>query len=181
MKSGEWTKLDVTLVSSAVILMIAMVSMRIYTEIHIYQAVNVVMTNIKAINAVVQYQYKNTGRWFPIQSDDGKRALVYLDPFTENPPVYQNLDESRLRRESNYGIVLQLVRHDINGDHVVDTNVFHDMLKTGEPYLRILVEYGSGADLETAILRALGEDFGDALVKIHNHLYVLDLRGPSDD
>ena len=183
MKSGDWTKFDVALVLSAVIVLVAMLSVRIYTEVQIDQAAKVVIANIRAINKVVHDQYLNTGRWFPKQTenDDRNHTLVYLDPFTANPPVYQNLDESWLRRESNYGIVLQLVRHDVTNDHVVDTNIFPDQLKTGEPYLRLLVEYGAGADLETAILHKAANQFGDLLVKIHNHLYVLELRELTDD
>jgi hypothetical protein len=65
-----------------------------------------------------------------------------------------------------------------NKDGWLNDHGFNSRFQSDDPYLRILLDYGSEHQRERAILRQLQQELNNGvLAKLDDHLFVLDLRG----
>jgi hypothetical protein len=177
--SRNWTQLDVLCVGVGLLLLFSLIGQRLYIELEATLQSADVIENINSVSKVVHKQKSATSTWFP---PDIRKRHTYIDPFAEQPYIYQGLDERLLWREENYGIVLQLVRFDESYEFEIDSNTFSSPLKDGEPYLRLLLDYGIKTRHETAIMRKIERKLEKtSLSRIDDHLYVLDLRALTNE
>jgi hypothetical protein len=177
--SRTWTRLDILCVGVGLLLLFSLIGERLYIELEATLQSADVIENINSISKAVHKQKSATSTWFP---PGVKKRHIYIDPFAEQPNIYQGLDARLLWREENYGIVLQLIRFDESYEFEIDSNTFSSPLKTGQPYLRLLLDYGVKTRHETAILRKVEHKLEKAsLSQIDDHLYVLDLRALTNE
>jgi hypothetical protein len=174
----SWTRLDRLLIVLAFVFPGWVITSMLLARADTYIAEEQVLANITAVAGTVRDYHQATGRWFPLVPHGNRAVRVYLNPFDDLAPDYQNLNNEWLWRENNHGMVLQLVGYDEPRDRWLGSHQFKLPFKQGEPYIRILVDYGSAGDTETAILRRLETEFAAGLLaKLDDHLYVLDIRG----
>ncbi|MFT4721580.1 MAG: hypothetical protein ACI9SB_002757 [Candidatus Azotimanducaceae bacterium] len=177
MNRNGWTRLDLMAVTLALVFPIITTGSLITTYLQSYWAETQVLSNVEGIAGVLREYHQATGRWFPLPDTEHDQARLYLNPFDDNAPQYQKLNEEWLWRENNHGMVLQLVNYDEVKDRWLSEQVFLRPFQHGEPYLRILLDYGDAGGQESNILRRLEDEYAeDILAKLDDHLYVLDLR-----
>ena len=75
-------------------------------------------------------------------------------------------------------MVLQLVSYDGSKDDWLNDHHFNSPFTSPDPYLRILLDYGSEHQRQRAILRQLQNELNNGvLAKLDDHLFVLALWG----
>lgn len=167
----RWTRLDVTLVVVPLIVAALFIGNRLYGEFRLYRAATQVVEHIESIAGAVETFHDHTGRWFP----DGMR--VYLSRFTEEPGSYQGIQPEWLYLENNAGMVMELVRYDAIRDRNLPYHLFAEPFQTGEPYMRILLDYGESHREEAVVLSRVHDKLpAKSMSKVNDHLYILDLR-----
>ncbi|MFT7685263.1 MAG: hypothetical protein ACI9FB_000606 [Candidatus Azotimanducaceae bacterium] len=177
MTDKVWTRWDRVLLALAFAFPVYALGSQVMTRLDVYFAENQVFSNVQAIAGVVHTYRRSTGRWFPAADNGRSEVRVYLNPFDDVAPDYQNLNYEWLWRENNHGMVLQLVSYDEERDLWLSEYPVEHSFKQGEPYLRILLDSGVMGELESAILRRLESEFDTSLLaKLDDHLYVLDIR-----
>ena len=172
------TRLDGLLISIALSLACLALVYRGYEYWVLDQRADQVIENIENVAKAVHHYHEQTGRWFPVEQED-RPAQIYPDPFHHSimSTTYQGLDERWLWLENNFGMVLQLVRFEIDSETRVTQHVFDESMKDGEPYLRLLLDYGKRSKTDTRVLMALQDRLpAGALSELDDHYYVLDIR-----
>ncbi len=171
-----WTRFDILLVIMPLALALLLGGHRIYEHVRYERAADQVEENITEIATAVSSFHYQTGNWFPAASN-ARQVRVYLDPFHVQGMDYQGLDQELLWRENNFGMVLQLVRFDPALDRAIPIHIFDVPFETGEPYLRVLIDYGANMPVEREILLRVQSRLPDkSLAEIDDHYYVIDLR-----
>lgn len=172
-----WTRLDFILVSAAVLISLAVISYRVSQHTRFETDATSITTNIETVAAAVEKYRGNTGRWFPVDLENSTSVLVYPDPFRPGAKPYQGLPAEILSRDNNAGLVMQLVRFEPEADPVFPVHLFDRPYEAGEPYLRILLDYGKRGQTETEILmRAQSRLPANSIGEVDDHYYVVDLR-----
>ena len=173
----SWTKFELTMISLALLLGFSMISYRSYQHYYYESAAEQLVANIEKIASSVANYEKRTGRYFPISADGEAFVRLYPNPFDSVSVDFQGVDAALFDRGNNNGIVLQLVRFDLARDRPVSVHLFETPYQVGEPYLRLLLQYGSQGQVESEILiRAQSRMPLFSLGEIDDHYYVVDLR-----
>lgn len=172
-----WTRLDILLTALALLLAALMLAHTGYEFIRADRAADQVWENIQGVSSAVERYRQKTGMWFP-PTESGKFAgRVFPDPFHPDGAKYQGLDEKLLWFENNFGIISQLTRFDPAVDRTIPANLFEKPFLPGEPYLRVLVDYGKQNQVEESILLRVQTRLPEgALAELDDHYYVIDLR-----
>jgi hypothetical protein len=176
--SESWSRLEVLLLVLALCFPVGAGTSHFYNEMQTRVAGTQVVKNVRAIAASTNAYHNATDRWFPVSAKGHARLRVFPNPFDEHTTEYQSLDKALFARENNHGMVLQLVSYDENKDGWLNDHGFNSRFQSDDPYLRILLDYGSEHQRERAILRQLQQELNNGvLAKLDDHLFVLDLRG----
>ncbi len=174
------TRLDILLIGVALTLTALALAWRGLEVRQIAQQASDVDSNIQAVAAAVHQYHEETGQWFPEEQTEDRPAQIYPDPFHHHlrPTSYQGLDERWLWFENNHGMLLQLVRFSGNS---LSPHLFNETFKEGEPYLRILLDYGLQEQSETHILMRLERELPQgSIVELDDHYFVIDIRQLGD-
>lgn len=173
---SHWSRLDVALVSLALVLTMALLGYRVVQHQQLSSAAQQVHNNILDTASSVNQLFIHTDHYFPI-SEGNTSTRIYNDPFDVKESTYQGLDLKKLKPGSNHGLVLQLVRFDAAEDKLVGQHLFNISFQDGDPYLRIFTDYGKNSRVESEILHRLENSLPpQSLVEIDDHLYAVDLR-----
>lgn len=173
----RWTLLDLIAVASAALLSLAIAGYRGWQHYEMEMAAHLVTDNILAVARTVDEYHAQTGRWFPPGESAAPVVKIYPDPFNADAKPYQGLDIKRLRRENNAGMVMQLVQFQPKRDRSLPLHLFEVPYLPDQPYLRILLDYGSRGQVETEILMRVQEKLPESILgEIDDHYYVVDLR-----
>lgn len=176
-----WTKLELSLVSIAVLLTVLTLGYRTYQHFYFERAAREVTGHIYEIAKATKNYEQKTGRWFPLESTDGRSVQIFPDPFHDDSPTYQGLNEAILERENNHGIVLQLAQFTTSQNATMPVHLFNVPYQRGQPYLRVLIDYGDQSQVETEILMRVQKKLpSGSIAERDDHYYVIDLRELSD-
>ncbi len=168
------TRLDLGLAGIALLITLLLIAHQITRDLSLQSQAREVAANITAVAETVSIYYQKTGRWFP---DNPNNQRIYDNPFDESAVPYQGLDVTRLHRDANAGMVLQLVRYEPTIDRAFFRHPFRVPLAPGEPFLRVLLDYGSSGQTETLVLLRLQELLPpESLVEIDDHYFIIDIR-----
>lgn len=173
----SWTRFEVSMISLALLLGFSMLSYRTYQHIYFERAASQIVANINQIADAVENYEKRTGDSFPLSADGESYIRLFPDPFSSATVDFQGVDAELFDRANNHGIVLQLVRFSVQRDRPVPIHLFETPYQVGEPYLRLLLQYGSQGQVESEILiRAQNRMPAFSIGEIDDHYYVVDLR-----
>lgn len=173
----RWTRLELTLVSLAVLLSLLMLGHRTYQHLYFENAADQITSRILQIAGAVETYHEKTGRWFPMDAKTNSEIRVFPDPFDDEMSEYQGLDQAVLERGSNSGVILQLVRFAPGQYHAVPPHLFESQFQENEPYLRVLLDYGQLNQAETEMLmRVQARLPAGAIAELDDHYYVIDIR-----
>jgi len=174
-----WTRLDRVLVVIPIVLFLMVLGWRAYVLLQLNDAADQVAENIRSVAKAAENYQAGTGRWFPLDAEEvggARRVMIYMDVFDESNPSYQGLNDAWLRRENNSGLVLQLVKYELETSDLPG-HLFAVPYVDGEPYLRVLLDYGSRFLAESEImLRVQALLPAGAIAEVDDHYYVVDLR-----
>ena len=169
-----WTRLDLLAVGTALLISLVMLGDRLYTHLKLEQSAGSVAINLFAIADAVNEYHEHTGRWFPEELDD-RPLNIFPDPFHENSPSYQGLNEAWMLRENNAGLLLQLVRFD--PDIETQIHLFDAPLREHEVYLRILLDYDDEGKIESESMILLRNQLPqNTMVQIDDHYFAIDMK-----
>jgi len=172
-----WTRLDLALVASALVISLAVIAYRVSQHTRFENAAADIISNVYTVAGAVNQFHGNTGRWFPAGTTGEDRTQVYPDPFHPDAKPYQGLAAETLSRDNNAGLVIQLVEFQPEADPAFPVHLFSQPYRAGEPYLRILLDYGERGQTETEILiRAQNRLPANIIGEVDDHYYVIDLR-----
>lgn len=141
-----------------------------------------VVGNVRAIADAVRRHQAETGGWFPerwlVRRDGSPGTLqIYPDVFARQPLEYPGLESELFDHDANHGIVLQLVRFGPTRDLGAGAGLLRPPLRSGDPYLRFLLDYGPTLADERALMAVLVDRLGaHRFTRVEDHLYVMDLR-----
>lgn len=172
-----WTRLDLAVVLTAALISATVISYRTWQHLTFGFAAKEILETITTVATTVEQYRKKSGDWFPPSEAGDRRVQVYPDPFNPNAKPYQGLDTELLSQENNAGLVIQLARfqHGVTTDFPV--HLFHEPYLDGEPYLRVLLDYGKRGQVETEILIRVQDALPDHVFgEVDDHYYVIDLR-----
>jgi hypothetical protein len=172
------TRLDLLLIGIALVLTVVALTWRGLEYWRINSQTDEVFQNILAVAHAVHEYHDSTGRWFPEENDEGRPVQLYPDPFHHRKisTSYQGLDERWLWLENNYGMVLQLIKFDESRVRI-SRYLFDESLGDGEPYIRILLDYGKNSQTETRLLMQLQDKLpAGAMIELDDHYFVIDVR-----
>jgi hypothetical protein len=173
----RWTRLELTLVSLAVLLSLLMLGHRTYQHLYFENAADQITSRILQIAGAVETYHEKTGHWFPMNPETNSEIRVFPDPFDDEMPEYQGLDQTVLEREGNAGVILQLVRFAPDQYQAVPVHLFSSPFKANEPYLRVLLDYGQLNQAETeTLIRVQARLPAGAIAELDDHYYVIDIR-----
>lgn len=173
----SWNRLDILLIGFALLVILAVLGQRVFQHQQLSAEAEEVHGNIISSADAVEKFFRNTNSWFPSVDQQNAITRVYNDPFNDNEVIYQGLDLTRLSIDANHGLVLQLVRYDSSLDGVVPKHLFETPFGNGDPYLRILTDYGSQATREAEVLKRVQSRLpAQSIAEVDDHLYIVDLR-----
>lgn len=173
----RWTRLELVLISTAVLLSLLMLGYRSYQYFQFENAADQITSRILQIAGAVETYHEKTGRWFPIDPETNSEIRVFPDPFDDKMPEYQGLDQTVLDRESNSGVILQLVRFSPDRNQSVPVHLFDSPFQANDPYLRVLLDYGQLNQAESETLIRVQERLpAGSIAELDDHYYVIDIR-----
>ena len=173
----QWTKLDLVLVACAVLISLAVIVNRFSQHYQFESAARELADNIYSVAESVGKYHDKTGDWFPASNGSSGEMLVYPDPFNPGAKPYQGIPAEVLSRQNNAGLVMQLVRFQPESDSAFPVHLFEVSFRAGEPYLRILLDYGARGQAETEILMRVQERLPSGIVgEVDDHYFIVDLR-----